>query len=76
MSVTTIRNCDICGSDANVQVRSVPCLQTTEEAEGRAITPTLSRADIDVCLKCFIRIKNAQPLSRAGAMGHNTYTLS
>lgn len=68
--------CDICSAEigGTVEQRRIPVTFTTEQTEGRAMTPTLTSVSLDVCADCLKRITDEQPLRGAGAMGHNTYT--
>lgn len=65
-----IATCDLCGSKNNVKEVNYPVLFTTEQTEGRIVTPYISQSKIDLCEKC---INEIIIITGRGAQGHNTF---
>ena len=76
MSQIITYKCDLCEFTAakGITPKTVPVLFLTDQTEGRSVKPYLLSLTIETCDQCFSRIKDAQPLTGSGAMGHNTYT--
>lgn len=76
MSTITTHKCDICGSDATHLKQKLQVVFTTEQTEGRPMSPHLSDQSLDLCERCLGRIIDRHPVRASGAQGHNTYELS
>ena len=66
--------CDLCKSTKDVKKEKIPIAFTTEQTEGRSITPYLTFEQMDICTDCLQRIVLDLPLTGHGAMGNNEYT--
>lgn len=65
--------CDVCNTNAKIENIKLQVIFTTEQDEGRSVTPYLTLKDIDICDKCLAYLMKGNYLFAAGAMGHNTY---
>ncbi len=84
MKTETI-TCDIKGCDNEIKPESNSILKkeykktsiqiifTTEQTEGRNVTPHLSMEQLDICDKCMANLLKGNYIYGAGAMGYNTY---
>ncbi len=71
MKTTTILTfCDVCRKESPVEQISYPVLFTTEQNEGRGVTPYLSLEQLDMCPECKEKVIR---LGGNGAQGHNNY---
>lgn len=76
-----IGTCDVCGVDDQeegmtvVREAQLTVVFTTEQTEGRPITPSLKvMSNIDLCRICRKHMTtNREMLMGAGAQGHNRY---
>lgn len=78
MAVLEIKqvNCDVCKSIIDAKQHKACALSvifTTEQTEGRSITPYLSQQNIDICKGCMDTILSGKMLFAHGAMGYNIY---
>lgn len=65
--------CDLCGTECEeneINHVKMPVLFTTEQNEGRLVTPYLTTCDIDLCITCLDR---ALTIEASGSMGFNRY---
>lgn len=63
--------CDMCGKeDKDCKSLNIPVLFTTDQTEGRAVTPYVTQQPIDMCSGC---IEKALTVTGYGAQGYNTY---
>ena len=53
--------------------KSIQCIFTTEQTEGRTIDPHLSNATMEICGDCYSHVVKGNYIWARGAMGHNTY---
>jgi hypothetical protein len=68
-----ICTCDICKKEQpQILTINYPVLFTTEQTEGRGVTPYISQEKLDVCQECITKLVRLQG---HGAMGNNTYIL-
>ena len=76
MKKTIIKKyCDICESEIpiNKDKLQISVIFTTEQAEGRAITPYLTRKSLHICDSCKSIILEGNMVFGSGAMGYNKY---
>lgn len=70
----TIISCDICKSDLNIKKDFyLETIFTTEQSEGRAVAPYLSKEKIDICKKCLDKVLEGNYIWGHGAQGRNTF---
>lgn len=74
----TIRTCDICPASTadGVEIvhEEVPVVWTTEQTEGRSISPRVRVEKLDICTACMDRIANERQMpDAAGAQGYNRF---
>lgn len=72
-----VYSCDICKNEyekdkIRIETR-IQIIFTTEQTEGRGVSPYLTDKKIDICDVCFERILNGQAVFANGAQGCNTY---
>lgn len=70
--------CDICGKNIpetypHLIQQSIQVMFTTEQTEGRPVTPYLSMCKIDICIDCRNHLIKGNYIFASGAMGHNRY---
>lgn len=73
-----IFTCDIknCKNVASHKEKPMQVIFTTEQTEGRSVTPHLSNVTIDLCDEHMNKLVEESKYIRAsGAMGHNDYQL-
>jgi len=70
-----ILQCDICGDEKNAikEKQSISVIFTTEQNEGRAITPYLDVHLLDLCVDCYDRVIKGKAIFGSGAMGYNKF---
>ena len=76
MATHTHVTCDVCREPAKHMKLSVPMRFTTEQTEGRYVSPYLSIEKLDLCQSCLDAIVAGQPLEASGAQGHNDYRIT
>ena len=70
----TIVKCDICQSEKVIDNFKIQVLFTTEQTEGRGITPyNLSDEKLDLCESCRSHVLKGNYIFAEGAMGYNKY---
>ena len=66
--------CDLCGRQLAegdmTHLDNVPVLFTTEQTEGRQVTPYVEQVPLDLCHDCVDHLVNVYAI---GAMGYNKY---
>lgn len=65
-----ITTCDLCKEEKPVKEINYPIIFTTEQTEGRSVTPYISQAKLEVCDECIEKICK---ITAVGAQGCNTY---
>lgn len=73
MATITTHRCDVCPRPADKLQQKVQVVFTTEQTEGRPITPHLEIVTLDLCDACLGRIVGGNPIRAHGAQGSNTY---
>ena len=76
-----IVECDICENRSDsgevaqliIEPISLQLIFTSEQTEGRNITPYLTTENLDVCTYCKERILSGNYVYGCGAQGHNSY---
>lgn len=69
-------SCDVCSNKIDIKEHKVTNLSvifTTEQTEGRGVTPYLSSQNLDICPSCMKIILSGKMLFAHGAMGYNKY---
>lgn len=73
----TICTCDVCKEklsvDKDYKSPRIQVIFTTEQTEGRSVSPYLYYLDIDLCEKCYTKLLTGKYIFAHGAMGYNTY---
>lgn len=77
---TTTVICDVCGQEKewaesgwSAEGAAIMVVFTTEQTEGRSVSPYLSNAKIDLCGSCLRTMLDGKMIFASGAMGYNTY---
>lgn len=66
--------CDVCREPAHFsEPKNMQVVFTTEQNEGRAITPYFDNVKIDMCKGCYEKALSGVYIFATGAMGHNDY---
>ncbi len=61
-----IYTCDLCGQEKPVRPISLPVRWTTEQNEGRPITPVIIMESLDLCDECLDSVTR---INASGAQG-------
>jgi hypothetical protein len=68
-----IWSCDVCKKEGRIEAIEIQVIFTTDQTEGRSISPYLSREKVEICQDCMNKILQGNYLFAHGAQGYNTY---
>lgn len=70
-----ITTCDICKKEADIMNpdHKLQVIFTTEQTEGRGVSPYLTTATLDICSFCLGKVVEGNAIWAHGAQGYNKY---